>query len=105
MRMKVISREKIQFGFDAESEPVRRIESGEVVCFETQDCYAKQIDVDGKDFYELDMKRNNPVTGPLYVNEAEPGDLLKIEILNIIPEDYYSIHLVFKVSLDIALPA
>lgn len=86
--MKRIMRDQIRFGFDKEFAPVETIESGETVCFETQDCYAEQIDVDGKDFKELDMKRNNPVTGPLYVNGAEPGDVLKVEIQNIEPKDH-----------------
>ena len=86
--MKTIEKDKIRFGFDASWEPVEYIESGETVCFKTQDCYAEQIDYDKKDFSLLDMKRNNPVTGPLYVNGAEPGDVLKVEILDIVPEDH-----------------
>ncbi len=86
--MKTITKDKIRFGFDASFEPVLTIDPGETVCFETQDCYAEQIDHDKKEFSLLDMKRNNPVTGPLYVNGAVPGDVLKIEILDIIPEDH-----------------
>src|SRR5699024_5492926 len=29
----------------------------------------------------------NPATGPLYVEEAEPGDTLKVEIIDILIED------------------
>ncbi len=86
--MKTITRDRIHFGFDASFEPAGTIDSGEMVCFETQDCYAEQIDYDNKDFSLLDMKRNNPVTGPLYVNGAEPGDILKIEVLDIVPDDH-----------------
>ena len=86
--MKTITKDKIRFGFDASFEAVETIDSGETVCFETQDCYAEQIDHDRKDFSLLDMKRNNPVTGPLHVNGAEPGDVLKIEVLDIIPDDH-----------------
>ncbi len=86
--MKTITRDRIRFGFDSSFEPAGTINSGETVCFETQDCYAEQIDDDNKDFSLLDMKRNNPVTGPLYVNGAEPGDILKIEVLDIVPDDH-----------------
>jgi len=86
--MKTITKDKIRFGFDASFEPVLTINPGETVCFETQDCYAEQIDYDKKEFSLLDMKRNNPVTGPLCVNSAEPGDVLKVEIHDIIPDDH-----------------
>ena len=33
------------------------------------------------------MKRNNPVTGPLFIYGAEPGDALKIEVISIEPEE------------------
>ena len=88
--MKTITKDKIRFGFDASFEPVLTINPGETVCFETQDCYAEQIDYDKKEFSLLDMKRNNPVTGPLCVNGAEPGDVLKVEIHDIIPDDHGS---------------
>lgn len=78
--MKRIMRNQIRFGFNREFAPVETIESGKTVCFETQDCYEEQIDIDGKEFKELDMELNNPVTGPLYVNGSEPGDVLKVEI-------------------------
>ena len=86
--MKIIEKDRIQFGFDPEIPPAECCESGETVCFRTQDCYAEQIDTDYKEFSLLDMKRNNPATGPLYVRGAETGDVLKIEIIDIVPEDH-----------------
>ena len=59
--MKTITKDKIQFSFDPEVTPVETIEAGEMICFQTQDCYAEQIDYDKKNFALLDMKRNNPV--------------------------------------------
>jgi len=32
---------------------------------------------------EIDWNKVNPATGPLFVEEAEPGGTLKIEVLNI----------------------
>lgn len=83
--MKQITKEHIAFTFDPALPPAETITSGETVRFETKDCYDEQIDVDGKDFSLLDMARNNPVTGPLYVEDAAPGDVLKVEILAIEP--------------------
>ena len=86
--MKIIKKDQIRFAFDASFSPAEYAESGETLCFQTQDCYAEQIDYDKKDFALLDMNRNNPVTGPLYVNGAEPGDVLKVEIIELTPEDH-----------------
>ena len=86
--MNTIGKEHVSFVFDAAVPPALSADSGETVCFQTQDCYAGQIDADQKDFELLDMKRNNPVTGPLFVNGAEPGDILKVEILDILPDDH-----------------
>ncbi len=86
--MKTITREHIHFRFDPAFEPAETAEPGETVRFLTKDCYDGQIDRDGKDFAELDMTRNNPVTGPLFVKGAEPGDILKVDILSVVPEDH-----------------
>ncbi len=86
--MKTITKEKRSFRFDPCAAPALTADSGEVVCFQTQDCYDGQIDEDRKDFSLLNMKRNNPVTGPLFVSGAQPGDTLKIDILDIIPDHY-----------------
>ncbi len=86
--IKTIKKENRSFRFDPNVPPVLTVSSGETVCFETQDCYDGQIDVDSKDFALLDMNRNNPITGPLFVSGAHPGDTLRIDILDIIPDDH-----------------
>ncbi len=63
--MNIIDKEHVSFRFDTAIPPALKVGSGETVCFETMDCYDGQIDHDKKDFQLLDMKRNNPVTGPL----------------------------------------
>ncbi len=81
--MNIIQKDQVHFSFDAANAPVDYAESGEEVTFCTQDCYCEQIQEDGYDFQSIDMRRNNPVTGPLYVKGAEPGDVLRVEIKNI----------------------
>lgn len=75
-----IEKDKIHFSFDSEIEPVAYAENGDIVKFCCQDCYCEQIVTDGYDFNNMDMKRNNPATGPLYIKGAEPGDVLRVEI-------------------------
>ncbi len=82
-----IGKNSCAFAFDLASKPAASARSGQIVRFRCRDCYDEQIDHDGKDFSLLDMKRNNPVTGPLFIEGAEPGDALRIDILAVEPED------------------
>ena len=86
--MRQISEKNISFFFDPAIPPALKAESGETVKFMTKDCYDGQIDVDNKDFRLLDMNRNNPISGPLYIEGAAPGDTLKVEVLDIVPNEY-----------------
>ena len=86
--IQTITKDKIQFQFDPKVEPAAFANSGDTVCFDCQDCYAEQLTEDRMEFSRMDMTRNNPITGPLFVNGAEPGDVLKVEILKIDLEDH-----------------
>ena len=57
--------------------------SGATVVFETSDCYNGGIKTE-KDIFDLiDYSKINPATGPLYIDEAKVGDVLRVDILNI----------------------
>jgi amidase len=60
-----------------------RAQSGSTVIFETMDCFDNQIASEEKMLSGIDWNHINPATGPLYVEGAEPGDILKVEILDI----------------------
>ena len=47
------------------------------------DCFANQICSAEDRLETLDWQRVNPATGPIYVNGAEAGDVLKITIKEI----------------------
>jgi amidase len=53
------------------------------VCFETLDCFGCQLKSEDQLLGGLDWSNINPATGPLFVEGAEPGDVLKVEILKI----------------------
>ena len=84
----MISKDHVHCVFEPEITPVMHAASGDTVCFECKDCYAEQLTEDGMDFAKIDMSCNNPVTGPLCIDGAEPGDVLKVEILKIELEDH-----------------
>lgn len=78
--MKRIDRSIISYVFSSETAPRCRIKSGETVCFETFDCFTNRFLPAGTTYENVPRCPGNPVTGPLYVEGACPGDMLKIRI-------------------------
>jgi amidase len=78
--MKRISKENTVFTMSKEHTPALEVSSGEIVVFETLDCYCSRIK--GQEDAHTDGP-GNPATGPLYIYGAKAGDILKIEILDI----------------------
>lgn len=70
--------------------PAVRVEPGQVVGLETRDAFDGQIQpgTAAEDLRRLDLNLVHPLTGPVYVEGAEPGDLLEVEIVEIVPERY-----------------
>jgi formamidase len=68
--------------------PVLRCDPGDDVIMETRDAFDGQfprdVSLDVVNAPNLDLL--HPLTGPVYINGAEPGDLLDIEILHIEPD-------------------
>ena len=71
-----------------ENTPVAHAKSGDTVRFETLDCFGCQIQHESQRLGGLDWNCINPATGPLYIEGAEPGDVLKVEILDIELDDH-----------------
>lgn len=81
--MQTLVRDQVHFAFSPDNVPVYRAHSGDTVLFQCQDCYAGQLTEDGQQMESMNMAHNNPATGPLYIEEAVPGDVLRVEILSI----------------------
>ena len=81
--MLTISRNNVVYAMSPDNAPVARVQSGETLCFETIDCFGEQIKQETDRMGTLDWSRINPATGPVYVEGAEAGDTLKVEILRI----------------------
>lgn len=78
-----ISKDQVIYAMSRENHPVITVESGSEVQFETCDCFSDQITAEDAVFQELDWQRINPATGPVFVNGAEPGDVLRVDIQRI----------------------
>lgn len=78
--MKTIAKTHIVYSLAPDHPPAGRIIPGEDVLFETCDCFSDTITSKDQLLMELDFDRVNPATGPLYIEGAEPGDVLEITI-------------------------
>ncbi len=77
-----------QFTFDKNHEPVERVQTGDQIKFNTVDCFSKQLQNEDELVGSIDFDQVNPGTGPVYVEGAEPGDVLVVHINDITVEDY-----------------
>lgn len=83
-----IKSDQVIFNMSAHNQPVGKVDSGDTVIFETLDCFSCQIKHEGQAMQELDWNAINPATGPIYIEQAQPGDILKVEILDITIADH-----------------
>ena len=70
--------------------PILTIEPGDELLMEARDggdaLISRNSTLD--DLLSLDLNLVHPLTGPVYIKDAEPGDLLVVDVLDVIPGDY-----------------
>ncbi|MEO9023974.1 MAG: acetamidase/formamidase family protein [Solirubrobacteraceae bacterium] len=76
--------------WDNAAQPALELESGEVVELEAADASGGQLSAESTaaDVAGMDLGRVNPITGPVFVRGAEPGDVLAVEILELRPKPW-----------------
>ncbi len=79
----IISNDKVVYKMSGSNQPAAVCKDGDTVTFETFDCFGGQIVSEKQRMEGLDWDHINPATGPLFVEGAEPGDVLKVEICRI----------------------
>lgn len=77
-----ISDEHVFYEFSESNPPILRIQSGDCVEFETKDCLSNVLVSENLKLYEtaFDKDKVNPATGPVYIENAMPGDVLEVSI-------------------------
>lgn len=78
-----IANTQVIYAMSRENAPVARISTNTDVSFATCDCFSDQIQTADAVFNQLDWQRINPATGPVFIEDAQPGDVLKVEIKSI----------------------
>ncbi|HLW52711.1 MAG TPA: acetamidase/formamidase family protein [Candidatus Angelobacter sp.] len=72
---------ELKYTFAASYQPVARLNSGDILETNTVDCFGNAIKKPGD---TLSMAPgDNPLTGPFFIEGAEPGDTLAVKILDL----------------------
>ena len=76
------------FGWDNSFAPALKAAPGETILFQCLDSSGGQLGPRStvEDVKALDFARINPVSGPIYVDGARPGDVLKVTIESFTPQ-------------------
>jgi acetamidase/formamidase len=85
-----IHKEHIHHGWNNAFAPRLTIAPGATVNFETLDASSGQLSrtSTAADLEKLDLARVNPVTGPVFIDGAKPGDALKVTVLSLRPSGW-----------------
>src|SRR5215831_6558567 len=89
-REHTLERSKIHFKWDKRNPPAIVIQSGDTVHCETAEVTNNQITpgCPSSKIVAIDFAQLYPLAGPIYVEGAEPGDVLEVEILRLEPLDW-----------------
>lgn len=64
---------------------IARVDEGQVIALETRDAFDGQVtpQCTAAEAGRFSMGRIHPLTGPIWINGAEPGDILEVDILKV----------------------
>ena len=75
-----VARDQSVFSLSAEAPPVAQVQPGDSIVLDTADCFSDQIRSADATPAGVDWEHINPATGPVFVEGAEPGDVLSVLI-------------------------
>ena len=79
-----LSADQNAFVFRPDAPPVLRVRPDETVRFETSPAPVERLFAAGESWLDvLDTRAINAVTGPVFVEDVEPGDAVAVEVLDI----------------------
>lgn len=89
--MQILTKDNFTYVYDGNATPAATVQPGEVFQVETEDAFNALIKSEAECTLENVNKivhRSNPVTGPIRIEGAMPGDTIRIHIMNIECLDY-----------------
>ncbi|QMT17118.1 acetamidase/formamidase family protein [Planococcus maritimus] len=78
--MKTLPAQDVIYAFSNKHEPILRAAAGDTVKIDTFDCFKNQIQSSDQEVATIDWDQVNPATGPIFIEGAEIGDVLKVVI-------------------------
>src|SRR4030065_1631140 len=78
-----LSREHVFYAFSPELQSALTVAQGEEFVLETHDCFSGQLKSEKDLLDSLDWDRVNPATGPVYIENVAPGDVLRVDLLKV----------------------
>lgn len=78
--MKTLPAQDVIYAFSSNHEPSMHIAPGETVKIETFDCFKNQLQSADQEVAAINWDQVNPATGPIFIEGAEIGDVLKVTI-------------------------
>ena len=70
--------------------PVATANPGDLIVVHTRDALDSNLTIDSepKDILAIDLNLIHPMTGPIHIEGAERGDVLAVQLIDIIPDEY-----------------
>lgn len=85
--MRLLNKDRFSYFFGKDTGELFYVEPGEIFSVETRDCYVDKIkkpdDLENSEIFDFIMSHQNPVSGPIYIKGAEPGDVIKVHLKEI----------------------
>ncbi|MBC6130284.1 acetamidase [Listeria booriae] len=78
--MHPVTEQHVIYAMDKSTNPSMRVDNGAVITINTPDCFNNQIKSENQPLNLLNWKEMHPAAGPIFINEAEPGDILAVTI-------------------------
>ena len=84
----IVNRQNVFYAFEPGLKAAVHVNQGEEVEIETHDCFQGQLQSQSDLVEVLDWEHVNPATGPVYIEGVQPGDILRIHLLEITVADH-----------------
>ena len=84
----MIIKDQSVFALGADKDQAIHVQTGEIIEIYTKDCFDNQVTSEEYEMHCFDWNHVNPATGPLYIEGAKKGNVLKVDILNIEMDNY-----------------
>ena len=79
--------DKSVYTFSKDNLPFCTAQPGETLIFRSMDCFSGLITSEDQQIKGLSLSQVNPAAGPVFVEGAEPGDVLVVDVLDITVAD------------------